>query len=260
MTHCLACGSALPAGLQVCRACGAAVPLVASAPVHRPRGGDRRASARTAAAPAHGINTWTLVLGIAGGLLVFGTISFLLLMGMPFHFGRGATTHSATVEKTESVEPIAEGAPPPTSPDLGVAPPQPPPVATFDPLSTTAAAAPIPITPPLPEPRPVVRSNIKIGGGGLFSTADENGADARQTAPRLMAESEALDVLIPIASPFYRETPSNCVRFRALGYFNDGYTIDARDDCNNQPLGRWRVDARTRQVLHLDSDGTYRRP
>ncbi len=82
----------------------------------------------------------------------------------------------------------------------------------------------------------------------------------RDSTARLMPESEAFDLLLPIASPFYRGTPQNCVRFRALGYFNDGYTIDVRDNCANQPLGRWRVDARTREVLRLDSDGTYRKP
>lgn len=58
------------------------------------------------------------------------------------------------------------------------------------------------------------------------------------------------------------DVPKECVDVRSNGYKNVGYTLNVVDLCGPEPrsLGRWRVDAVTREVFRQSGDGRFVRP
>ena len=60
------------------------------------------------------------------------------------------------------------------------------------------------------------------------------------------------------------DVESSCLQVRSQGYQNVGYTMSAWDSCNSgggsRMLGRWRVDAKTREVFRQRADGRYLQP
>jgi hypothetical protein len=58
----------------------------------------------------------------------------------------------------------------------------------------------------------------------------------------------------------YYDTGAGCLRVSSAGYSNVGYTLDVHDSCASRHLGRWRVDARTREVFRQREDGRFLRP
>ncbi len=73
--------------------------------------------------------------------------------------------------------------------------------------------------------------------------------------PRLRGISEAdavarLRSYIVSYDPY--DVPRDCLNIRSLGYEGVGYTLEVTNVCAPQsfPLGRWRVDAVTREVSH----------
>ena len=53
---------------------------------------------------------------------------------------------------------------------------------------------------------------------------------------------------------------SDCLEVTPVEYKNVGYTLTAADRCDNTSLGRWRIDARTREIFRQHEDGRYLRP
>lgn len=77
------------------------------------------------------------------------------------------------------------------------------------------------------------------------------------------AEAEAALREYVVSTNYYR-LAADCVRVDNRGYENVGYTLDVWDRCNegggSRMLGRWRVDAKTREIFRQRADGRYLRP
>lgn len=67
-----------------------------------------------------------------------------------------------------------------------------------------------------------------------------------------------------VTSRNYYGITTECVGIQNRGYENVGYTLEVWDRCAgggaSRLLGRWRVDARTREVFRQREDGRYLRP
>lgn len=80
-----------------------------------------------------------------------------------------------------------------------------------------------------------------------------------------VTESEAVGTLRgAITSGRYYPVDGECLSIRSRGYKNVGYTMDVWNSCaeggGSRLLGRWRVDAKTREVFRQRDDGRYLRP
>jgi hypothetical protein len=78
-----------------------------------------------------------------------------------------------------------------------------------------------------------------------------------------ISEAEATTVLrrhLASSNPY--DLSTNCMQIRSAGYRNVGYTFSVWDACveggGTRMLGRWRVDAKTREVFRQGDDGRYR--
>ena len=222
---CANCGAPLAPDAQFCSKCGK--------PITQPRR-----------------STWWIVPAVIVGLVV---IAWLLLAGLPF--GRekrivATATTETIVEGTVDTQPEPTGTivnletaePPPVT--LTQPATQPPPVIVEEPpVSQDAPPAPRPVPVPTtrePEPPPEpVREEISE-------------SEATSTLRRHLAAANPYDV-----SP-------NCLQIRSVGYRNVGYTFSVWDACveggGTRMLGRWRVDAKTREVFRQGDDGRYIRP
>lgn len=87
-------------------------------------------------------------------------------------------------------------------------------------------------------------------------------ATPRRPAPRKeITQSEAESALRSyLASSNYYQLDAGCIGASTTEYRNAGYTIDVRDSCGSRPLGRWRVDSKTREIFRQRPDGRYLRP
>lgn len=205
-------------------------------------------------------------------------VAWLLLVGLPFGgekpavvarpatetIAEGTTTSQPApmgtiVDVTETMEPpiITETAPAPPITTQTVPPvtqTQPPPQTQPQPRPTPAPQrqpAPITVTPqPRPTPPPV----------------EPREAPTTPEEPRTeITEGEASGVLRGhLASNNPYDVASNCLQIRSGGYRNVGYTFSVWDGCvsggGSRMLGRWRVDAKTREVFRQRDDGRYLRP
>lgn len=205
-------------------------------------------------------STWWIVPAVIVGLVV---IAWLVLAGLPFGREKSivATATSETIAEGTVATPPAETG---TVVDLGgtVEPPfatqtattfptqtlppitttqptsLPPPVIVEEPVVIPAPPRPVPVpTTREPEPAPEpVREEISE-------------ADATAALRRHLAAANPYDV-----SP-------NCLQLRSVGYRNVGYTFSVWDACveggGTRMLGRWRVDAKTREVFRQGDDGRY---
>jgi hypothetical protein len=112
----------------------------------------------------------------------------------------------------------------------------------FPPPSSPEEPARTDVPPPSPREEPSSASRSSGRGGEI------SGAEAVQV----------LDSFIVGNNPY--DADLRCVEIRNLGYRNAGYTLQVYDDCGNRALGRWRVDALSREVFRQRSDGRYVRP
>jgi hypothetical protein len=155
-------------------------------------------------------------------------IVLLLLAGMPYG-DDGAD--KAPQARTET---IADGTPAPSRPrtDTG----------TIVDVDADVDVDPDDSRPPAqPAPRPAVRTPARPSGE--------------------ISESEAVATLRGfLTSRNYYPVGSECVEVRSEGYRNVGYTLEVSDSCNSRELGRWRVDAKTREVFRQREDGRFLRP
>ena len=149
--------------------------------------------------------------------------------------------------------------------------------------TVTEAPAPPQVTTIVDLPASVVRSNeseaVKTEAPlpRQSPTADAPAAQARKAHPANVrpaaaarpegseisgADAEAALREYVVSTNYYRLT-ADCVRLQNRGYRNVGYTIEVWDACNAEGgsrLGRWRVDAKTREVFRQGADGRFRRP
>ncbi|MFP5245976.1 MAG: zinc-ribbon domain-containing protein [Thermoanaerobaculia bacterium] len=242
MLTCRKCGKTLEPDVQFCPRCGTPV---AAAPPTQP-----------GTQPRPGRGTWWIVPLVIVGLVV---IAWLLLAGLPF--GR----EERRVTQRAETETIAEGTAPPapaeaqptgtiidvTEPPVTTTTAPPPVVTTIPPVVTTAPPVvttqpPVVTTPPVvvppPTPPPPQPRNEEI-------SEDEASATLRGFIT---------------SRNYYSDVAAGCVQVRSQGYRNVGYTFSVWDACvsggGSRMLGRWRVDAKTREVFRQRDDGRYLRP
>ena len=76
-----------------------------------------------------------------------------------------------------------------------------------------------------------------------------------------ISESAAISLVGSyIESNHYYNTGNDCIRVMSAGYRNRGYTLLVNDTCDPHVLGRWRIDAVTREIFRQRDDGRYVRP
>lgn len=198
-------------------------------------------------------------------------IAWLVMAGLPF----GGDDDRPIAERP-ATETIAEGPPPAAPPagsativDVGVVADtaEPPPALTdtgvtqttapparvvVPPTATTAPPATVTVPPPAARPAPPAKR-----------PAPE--PEPEPEPAREISEDEAANVLRGyITSRRYYEVGPECVSLRGSGYQNVGYGFSVWDSCasggGSRMLGRWRVDAKTREVFVQRDDGRYLRP
>jgi hypothetical protein len=83
---------------------------------------------------------------------------------------------------------------------------------------------------------------------------------------REIDESEATSLLrahLGASNP-YDNVILGCLQIRSAGYSNVGFTFTVWDSCvpdgGTRLLGRWRIDAKTKEVFRQRDDGRYLRP
>ena len=215
-------------------------------------------------------STWWIVPLVIVGLVL---VAWLLLVGLPFGREKRVVA-TATTETIAEATATAQPAPTGTIVEVGdtMEPPfttetAPPPLATqtIPPPMTQTIPTPVivedrPVPRPVPpQPRPTVPT----------PTPTPTPAPAPTPAPTEPAgeitESEAFGVIRGhLASNNPYDVASNCLQVRSAGYRNVGYTFSVWDACvsggGSRMLGRWRVDAKTREVFRQGDDGRYLRP
>lgn len=213
-------------------------------------------------------STWWIVPAVIVGLIV---IAWLLLAGLPF--GR-----EKEVAATDTSETIAEGTvdaqPEPTGTVVDLAGTEEPPFATqtIPPIATqsipTQTVPPITQTQPATQPPPVIveeqpvpRPTPRPAPVDTTRAPEPSQDETRHE----ISESEASSTLrshLAAANPY--DVSQSCLQFRSVGYRNVGYTFSVWDACveggGSRMLGRWRVDAKTREVFRQSDDGRYIRP
>lgn len=175
---------------------------------------------------------WILAIPIA--ILAMGLILWAVLAGMPF--GTPDTnikgSRSAATDTASSPDTIAESTVGTTT------------VSQIGEPATSVPQQPQPKPAPAPRP-PAVNTNPPM-------------ASAVSTISEAEAESRLRDYLLSASN-----VDGPCLDIRSLGYRNAGYTLDAVDTCatdSGAALGRWRVDAITREVFRQNENGKYVRP
>lgn len=171
-------------------------------------------------------------------------IAFLVLAGLPF----GGKRRDGTPQRPRAVETVNEAPPPPQSATIVEVPsnldetkaaktkrPQPSVVAPATVARQVPAAK-------APSPAPVLASRVE--------RSEISGAEAEAALREY------------VMSTNYYRLAANCVRVDNRGYQNVGYTLEMRDGCGggSRMLGRWRVDAKTREIFRQREDGRYLRP
>ena len=155
-------------------------------------------------------------------LLLLGGLAWLILAGLPF--GR---TDRDRPRDTPRVETIAEGT---------VAPPAPP--------AESATIIDVPGEAPSQQPPPRVEPDPQ---------------------PELLNDEQASATLRDyVTSRDYYRVGSECIRVESRGFRNRGFDYEIWHSCESSGasrlLGRWRVDAKTREVFRRYEDGRYLRP
>jgi hypothetical protein len=187
-------------------------------------------------------------------LVVLGGVIWLLLAGLPFGkeervaapapletIGEGmSTADSRTIQTATVVEvPSEDELEPSEVATTTTRAPYPAPARTIpvptEPVRTMPVRPAPPVARPVPEP---VTRNAEI------------------------SESEAIGTLrsfVTSRDPY--SVAPNCIGVASRGYKNVGYTLDVVDTCrDSRPLGRWRVDSKTREIFRQREDGRFLRP
>jgi hypothetical protein len=249
-----------------------AAPPVTPGPVPRTPIPQATTATTSTTAPAKRSTWWIVPLVIVGLVIV----AWLLLAGLPFG-GR----EDKRIAATATTETIAEGTAPNARPmdsgtvvDVGTDTDQPLETTTTPPPLATQTAAPLPVPqpstapppnpvvieqrPPIAQPRPQPRpAPVQTRPAPVPPPRDERAEE--------ITDSEALSTLRGyLASNNPYDASGDCLQTRSMGYQNVGYTFSVWDSCveggGSRMLGRWRVDAKTREVFRQGDDGRYLRP
>lgn len=131
--------------------------------------------------------------------------------------------------------------------------PQPPPQQQPQPVSRPPQPSIRPSRPPAPAP--VIREERSVS----FPVPVPSRAESPREGE--VSEEEAVATLQGfLDARNYYKIDASCVSVSSAGYKNEGYTLDVRDRCESRPLGRWRVDSKTRELFRQRGDGKYSRP
>ncbi len=263
---CSNCGTAIPSGAQFCPKCGTRVltavpPQPAVVPPAEPR--ERiypvpitATTPTTPIAPARASRTWIWVPIALIGLII---VVWAILAGMPFgerEPQRPAKPQMDVVREREapSTATLSEVGGPVDQPETAArqrtaAPPVrssvPPPVAS----GTVRATE---------QPRAVPPSRPTVVPPPQHSTTRPEPSSPKRGE---IGESEAVARLRAfIGSRSDYGASYDCVTVSSQGYKNQGYTLNARNRCEDSSLGRWRVDSLTREVFRQREDGRFLRP
>ncbi|MGZ8729331.1 MAG: hypothetical protein ACXW5U_10925 [Thermoanaerobaculia bacterium] len=153
-------------------------------------------------------------------LLVLGGLAWLILAGLPFG-GRDREPEPPRVET------IAEGTVAPSSPrETGT-------------IIDVPGERPAPAPTPTPTPEPA--------------------------QPKMLNDEQASATLRDfVRSRDFYDVGDDCMRIESRGFRNRGYAYEVWHTCGrggaSRLLGRWRVDALTREVFRQQDDGRYLRP
>jgi hypothetical protein len=144
------------------------------------------------------------------------------------------------------------------------APPQQPPVSSAPPPNVTATAG-TPSAPPVvvsTQPQPQRQPDPQRA-----PQSDPRPATPPVTRPRAeITAPEATGTLLQyVRSTRYYDVAGECIRVENNGYRNVGYDLEVWHSCpgssgGSRLLGRWRVDARTRELFRRRDDGRYLKP
>lgn len=240
MSQCVKCRSALPDDAAFCPRCG------------------HRVAVATAEVPAKAKHRapWWIVPAVIVGIVA---IAWLVLAGLPF-----GGDDRREITTTRATETIAEGT---SSRDAGTVLDVPaqgmddePDVPTTTTIAPPTATAIPPmtstITPPPPTTTTIAPPPVRI---------EPPPAAPPPSSSRTITDQEAANELRGyITSRNYYGVASECVRLQSRGYRNEGYAFEVWHSCagggTSRLLGRWRVDARTREVFRQNDDGRYMRP
>lgn len=212
-------------------------------------------------------STWWIVPLVIVGLVI---VAWLLLAGLPFGGEKKqvATVTSETIaEGTVATAPAETG----TVVEVGTAeePPfvtqtAPPPLATQTIPTMTATPPVIVEEPPRPTPRPAPPVQTPPVQTPPVQPKPQP-QPPREEPSGEISEAEATAALrnhLGAANPY--DVSTSCLQLRSAGYRNVGYTYSVWDSCveggGSRMLGRWRVDAKTREVFRQGDDGRYLRP
>jgi hypothetical protein len=251
----------------------APTPVVAAAPAAVAAAPPRPSATSPGTTPAPRRSTWWIVPVVIVGLVI---LAWLLLAGLPFG-GR-----DKQVVATATTETIAEGTAAAQQPSSGtvveVDTAEEPPFEVTQTAQPPLATQTVPVTQPAQTrpsrtaPPPVVaqRPTQQRPTQQPVPTPVPS-APAPQPEPRQadtggeISEAEATAALrghLASSNPY--DVSASCLQLRSVGYQNVGYTYSVWDSCveggGTRMLGRWRVDAKTREVFRQRDDGRYLRP
>ena len=270
MNYCANCAAPLPASADFCPKCGKSLRMPVAAPAAEgapaaPPPVPTTTTTNPAATPRRHAPWWVVPLVIVGLVL----IAFLVLMGLPFG-GRDKDRPSSTAAKTETIaeaEPAPAAAPVQTATLIDVTEEPPPEVlGTMEPDAPVQSAPPVRsrprvVTQPAPArtvPAPATQPP-RSSPDPVPERRVETPPPAQETSEITVSEAMS-SVRAFVTSRDYYGVGADCVGVGSLGYQNVGYTIEVRDTCNQRTLGRWRVDAKTREIFRQREDGRYLRP
>lgn len=146
-----------------------------------------------------------------------------------------------TPDSTQTLPP--PGLPINTSPSTGQAPVMQP--ALKPPLQSPRPVPPAQNAPPATASIPPATSTRARPSETSTST---NTSTSTEEDRRTINEAQARSRLWPVVDANYDNVESDCLKIESLGYTDGGYNFLVTDSCANNTLGRWRVDAKTREV------------
>ena len=229
MSYCAKCGTPLPPGAQFCPKCGTPLNVAPAAPSPAPVSAP---SPAPAPAPARTPFPWWIIPLV---LLVLGGLAWLLLAGLPFGGG-----DRRPEPEPPRVETIAEGTVAPSSPrETGT-------------IMDVAGERPEPEPARKPEPEPA------------REPARKPAPEPERPSSMLNDEQASATLREYVTSRNYYKVEDDCVRVESRGLRNRGFDYEVWHSCErgggSRLLGRWRVDALTREVFRQQGDGRYLRP
>ena len=223
---------------------------------------------------------WWIVPLVVIGIVV---IAWLLLAGLPF--GREEKKIAASTPAVETIGEGQAGTPGSSTgtvvdvtPDQTLTAAAPPNVSTAAPAATRTepepqiieehdnTPAPRPSTTPRPAPVQPRPAPVQPRPAPRDTPPPAETPKPKPQPAGEISEGEAASTLRGFITSrnYYSDVAGGCVQVRSEGYRNVGYAFSVWDSCvsggGTRMLGRWRVDAKTREVFRQQGSGRYLRP